>query len=295
MTTGTIHNLSYQRYSGPRLAPWTRPFVIARYALIAQWRQRGVKIVLLLALVALAVTAVVVGGIWYFSNAASAGAPELERSTRAMVQEANALVVTATLRSQMFPSFLLVLLCGAPAISRDLTAGAFQFHFARPVGVVQYLVGRLLSAGAWAVVPPLVTLGVLSVGRLALGGEPFTVVSLSLRAAVVTVVLIAVLSSVSLGVSSVTRRAGLAQALFAALVLGSMFITAAVEAATHRAWVGAVDVMGAPLSLAQQFTHTEHSLHGIARAAPAIACALWFTLGMSLAARRLSTAEVLRG
>ncbi len=295
MTTGTIYNLSYRRYEGARLPPWTRPLVIARYALTAQWRQRGVKIVLLLSLLSLAVTSVVVGGVWFFSNAVSENAHEVQRAAGEVMREANALVVTATLRSQLFPAFLLVLLCGAPAVSKDLNAGAFQFHFARPVGVPQYLLGRLLSAGGWALIPPLLTLAVLSVLRLALGGLPLDVLSLAARGAVVVPVLVAVLAATSLGVSSITRRAGLAQALFAALVLGSAFIAAAVASAAQQPWVSALDVMSAPSALAHQLTGDGAALHGWQKLVPSLACAGWIAGGLALAAQRLRGAEVMRG
>ncbi|MEZ4409477.1 MAG: hypothetical protein R3A52_23850 [Polyangiales bacterium] len=295
MTTGTIYNLSYRRYEGTRLPAWTRPLVIARYALTTQWRQRGVKIALLLSLLSLAVTAVVVGGIWFFSNAINENAHEVQRAVPDVMREANAMLVTASLRSQFLPSFLLVLLCGAPAISKDLNAGAFQFHFARPVGVPQYLLGRLLSAGGWALLPPLVTVAALSVERLALGGEPLALLALSAKAAVAVVLRVAVLASVALGVSSLTRRAGLAQALFAALVLGTMFIASAVASATNHVWVAALDVVTAPAGVAAVLTGAAQELHGWQKLVPALACAAWIAGGLALAAQRLRTAEVMRG
>ncbi len=68
---GVIHDLAYRRYEGARRAPGWRVLVIARYALITQWRQRGVRLSLLAALL-FAVIAAAAGGVkWGFTCTAS--------------------------------------------------------------------------------------------------------------------------------------------------------------------------------------------------------------------------------
>src|SRR5439155_15477345 len=60
------------------------------------------------------------------------------------------------------------------------------------------------------------------------------------------------LSSVAVGVSSITRRKGLAQALFAGLVVGSYLLTNLLAATTRQAWITGLGITGSAEMLGEQ-------------------------------------------
>ena len=218
---GVVHSLAYSRYAGPRRSPAFTPLVIARYALMAQLRQRGVKVALLLGVLLMAIFAAGMGFKWALPTLATGsmfgGSPNTAAQLAAIVREGEADVLSMTLRAQFLPTFLLVLWCGAGAISADLMAGAFQFHFSRPVSPGRYLAGRMLSASGWSLALSAGTLLVFSIERLAFQSTPLGAARAFALGAVVVLLELTSLSAVALGVSSLTRRKGLSQAMFAAI------------------------------------------------------------------------------
>ena len=295
---GAVYSLAYARYAGPRRSPAATPLVIARYALLAQLRQRGVKVALLLGLLLLTVFAAAMGFKWALpgmlasatGGSAAAAGPQLA----AMVREGEADVLTMTLRAQFLPTFLLVLWCGAGAISADLTAGAFQFHFSRPVSPARYLAGRVLSASGWALALSFGTLLVLSVERLAFQSTPLGPARAFGLGAVAVLLELASLSAVALGVSSLTRRKGLAQAMFAAIVFAGWVLTRSLGALLRAPWVKALDLVSCVDAVVAQL-NGDSPLHGARAAVPALAWLAWTGGALALAAWRLSRAEVNRG
>jgi len=292
---GVIHDLAYRRYDGPRRAPATRPLVIARYALATQWRQRGVKLCLLAAMLVAALTAAILGAKWGLTSMVGAelgarGGGDIARA----LAEGDGDAATWALSAQFVPTLLLVLICGAPAISADLNAGAFQFHFSRPVTVPQYLLGRMLSATGWALLVMLSTLALLCAVRAGVTGRALPMLWVFAKGLLPVLARVVTLAAVSLGASSLTRRKGLAQAMFAALVMGTWMTAGILARATRKPWIGAVDIMGATDKLAEQLVGGERYA-GLSAAAPALAALAWSALFLAIAARRLSRAEVVRG
>lgn len=289
---GAVHDLAYRRYDGARRPSAYTPLVIARYALELQLRQRGVKIALVLGLLILAVTAAVLGGIGYMSQSASAithggrGASSLT--------EVDGYALSAIFGATALPVLLLMVLCAAPAVAADLTAGAFQFHFARPLTARQYLVGRLLSATGWSAALMLLAWAVLVGERAAFGTSATTVFVLYGKGLLGVALRLLSLASVALGVSSLTRRKGLAQATFASVVLGTFILSVALAAGLDREWLLAIDVLGCAPHLTAQLAG-ETALHGAAAWAPGLACAFWTAPFLALAWWRVSRAEVVRG
>ena len=189
---------------------------------------------------------------------------------------------------------LLTCWCGAGAVAADLNAGAFQFHFARPVSALGYLVGRLLSGAGLALATSLAMLSVLCVERLAFGSTPAHVVVVFVVGAACVVMRVGLLGVVAAGLSSLTRRKGLAQALFAAAVFASGFLAKIVAATTDRPYVRALGIGGCVDGIAAQL-RGEGDLHGLRAAIPALAFASWAAAGALLAWWRVSRAEVVRG
>jgi ABC-type transport system involved in multi-copper enzyme maturation permease subunit len=288
---GVIHDLAYRRYAGARRAPAWRVLVIARYALITQWRQRGVRLSLLAALL-FAVIAAAAGGVkWGFTSMMEReGAGD---ALRALVSGDGEAAVWA-MRMQFLPSLLLVLQCGAPAISADLNAGAFQFHFSRPVTVAQYLAGRMISATLWAAVASVSTLLLLCGVRAGVSGRAVEMAAVFAKALLPTVLRAAALGALSLGVSSLSRQRGIAQAMFLALVIGTMLAGSILAAATERRWLAGLDLSGGTAMLLGQVLG-DWRLHGASAMVPGLSTLAWCALPLALAAWRLSHAEVVRG
>lgn len=289
---GQVYDLAYRRYEGARLGPATRFLVIARYAVRMQWRQRAVKLFMLGALMCAGMGAILVGVSWVPSmalreagDASPAGALQREGAARA---------VTWALNAQWVPVFLLVLVCGAPAVSNDLRAGAFQFHFARPVSAGHYLAGRMLSANLWAAVFLYATVGIFCIERLFVAPDVVPALKLMAIGVVAASARLATLGAVALGCSSLTRRAGLAQAMFAALVFGTGMFANIVAHESERPWIAALSVMGASKALAEQLLG-EVTLRGSAAAAPAVASLVWAVGALALARWRLGSVEVVKG
>jgi ABC-type transport system involved in multi-copper enzyme maturation permease subunit len=287
---GVIHDLAYRRYEGARRAPAWRVLVIARYALITQWRQRGVRLSLLAALL-FAVIAAAAGGVkWGFTSMMER---EAQGAAGALLSGDGEAAVWA-MRMQFLPSLLLVLQCGAPAISADLNAGAFQFHFSRPVTVAQYLAGRMISATLWAAVASVSTLLLLCGVRAGVSGRAVEMAAVFAKALLPTLLRAAALGALSLGVSSLSRRRGIAQAMFLALVIGTMLAGSILAAATDRRWLAGLDLSGGTAMLLGQVLG-DGRLQGASAMVPGLSTLAWCALPLAVAAWRLSRAEVVRG
>ncbi|MDB4929461.1 MAG: hypothetical protein JWM10_1945 [Myxococcaceae bacterium] len=294
---GVVHSLAYTRYAGARRSPAFAPLVIARYALMAQLRQRGVKVALLLGLVSLAVCAAILGAKWSLPTmAASAGFGELGGAGQLAraVRDGEADVLVWALRAQILPTFLLTLWCGAGAVSADLMAGAFQFHFSRPVSPGGYLAGRVVSASGWALCLSAVTLLVFSVERLAFQSTPLGAARALGLGAVAVLLELSSLAAVALGVSSLTRRKGLAQAMFAAIAFAGWVLCHSLGALLGKEWVKSLDLISCVDGVVAQLNH-QSTLHGGAAFVPALAWLGWTAGALALAAWQLSRAEVNRG
>lgn len=290
---GVIHDLAYRRYEGARLGPATRFAVIARYAVRAQWRLRAVKIFLVGAMLTGAMGAVALGfrlGLSRFTHSAGGGLQELDRG-------AESVAVSFALAAQYLPSLLLVLVCGAPSVAADLNAGAFQFHFARPVGAGQYIAGRMVGAVAWAALFGYATVAAYCVERLAFVPDLGAAVKLAAVGLLGVTARLAALGAVALGCSSLTRRKGLAQAMFLAVVLGSGVVAVIVSHNSRYPWVEALSVMDSSAAVCDQLLGAGESARaaGAAEAAPSLALLAWIVGPLAIAWARVRSAEVVRG
>ncbi len=290
---GVIHDLAYRRYEGARLGPATRFAVIARYAVRAQWRLRAVKIFLVGAMLTGAMGAVALGfrlGFSRFTHSAGGGLQELDRG-------AESVAVSFALAAQYLPSLLLVLVCGAPSVAADLNAGAFQFHFARPVGAGQYIAGRMVGAVAWAALFGYATVAAYCVERLAFVPDLGAAVKLAAVGLLGVTARLAALGAVALGCSSLTRRKGLAQAMFLAVVLGSGVVAVIVSHNSRYPWVEALSVMDSSAAVCDQLLGAGESARaaGAAEAAPSLALLAWIVGPLAIAWARVRSAEVVRG
>lgn len=123
---GTIHDLGYQRYVGPRRPPGRRYWVIARNVVAVAMRSRwGTKLPVLGA------------GMTFL------GAATIMAVTGSALRADR--VIVGAIEFCSFWGFLLAVNVAAAAVADDLKLGAFQFYFSRPIRPHDYVAGKLLG------------------------------------------------------------------------------------------------------------------------------------------------------
>ena len=213
--TGTIHDLGYEPYAGPRLAQRRRFLVIARNVAAIAWRSRwGVKVpILLTALVTIgAATAMTFADRFGGMKILAGGKPLLPTTT---------VLFTAT-GIYGFLAFLLAAAVGWGAVADDMKTGAFQFYFSRPLRVRDYVAGKLCGVCLVVGMPMLVGPLLLALFHLALADGGAALVHdlpLVARTAAVGLVATLVYALVPLGIGALVRRRAPAQALFVVVFL----------------------------------------------------------------------------
>lgn len=209
----TIRDLGYKRYDGPRLPPRRRYAVMTSRTLSLAWASGLVKATLIVGLLPLLVCAVIM----YFKlrmQQALGG-----KSLPIKFEDASAWIYYCGYWCQVWFGFAMGMLVAAPAISEDVSTGAFQFYFARPIGRGHYATAKLVTAGLLVflviLIPPLL----LTAMRLGMANEQELWSKLPLLASTLayTVIATAVLVLPPLALSSLTRKSGYAQGGWAAL------------------------------------------------------------------------------
>lgn len=158
--TGTIHDLGYRRYEGPRRSDGARWRVIARHQIAIAWKTWWrFKAPLGLAVITMAIA----GGMTMFAS-------ERKSSLGRAQFFAQRLIDTALPEAMIWfcrVGFLASLTLGATIIATDLQTGAFGFYFARSTRPRQYVVGKLV--GLCALVAVITLAGPLVLALLRLG------------------------------------------------------------------------------------------------------------------------------
>ena len=126
-------------------------------------------------------------------------------------------------RSIAFWAVLLTALVGAPLISEDRRAHALPLYFSRPISHFDYVAGKFLAfaffLGLLLLAPP-ICMYLIDVGFSDADGALFDRFPVLLRSLVPSLVRIAVLGAVALGISSLARRTNYA----ALLILGLLTV-----------------------------------------------------------------------
>jgi ABC-2 type transport system permease protein len=152
--TGTIHDLGYKRYVGPRRSTATRWRVIMRHQIAMGWKKWWrYKLALFFAVVTMFIT----GGFIYF-----AGGKMLRgfgaRSAEVMVTLADS-AMPLSIRFFCMAAFVLTLTLGATIVASDNQSGAFTFYYVRSIRPRDYVIGKLVGFGTLVatimLVPPL--------------------------------------------------------------------------------------------------------------------------------------------
>jgi ABC-type transport system involved in multi-copper enzyme maturation permease subunit len=163
--TARVHDLSYKRYLGPVRAQRTRFQVIAKNLVASAWK--GWVRLKLWAILS-AMTAVGIGVFMWIS--------QNEIFDRLMSRSGMKLSLIDAVLPMSFdffikPAFLVTLIITSQAVSRDVRTQAFEFYFARPVGVRDYLFGKLLGSFTVVAIVMLLPIVALSLYRLGLSKD----------------------------------------------------------------------------------------------------------------------------
>lgn len=156
-----IRDLGYQPYEGERLPPSHNTQVMLRHGLSRAWGSWLVRIAAFLCWVPLVVSLALVGFQFY---AANQGIPVEDFDAGGFVH--------GLYKWQLWAFVTLVTLgAGSGAIAEDFTFKAFQFYFAKPVTVTQYLAGRISAVGIWCFLLTFVPAAMLILALVGTGPE----------------------------------------------------------------------------------------------------------------------------
>ncbi len=160
MTTGTIHDLGYKRYAGPRRPPATRWRVIMREQLASAWKTwwrfksaAGLAVVITF----------IAGGFLYLASDRLLHALGHNGLVTTIADGVVPLSITWYCRA----AFVVSLTISAGIVAGDLQSGAFTFYFARSVRPRDYVLGKL--AGLAVLMLVITVAGPLLLAALHLG------------------------------------------------------------------------------------------------------------------------------
>ncbi|PID38546.1 MAG: hypothetical protein CSA65_07095 [Proteobacteria bacterium] len=207
-----IRDLGYKKYEGTRLPPRKRYSVLTSRTLSLAWASGLVKATLIVGLLPLLVCA----AIMYLKlrmqmMLAARGAP-------IKIEDAAAWIYYGGYWCQLWFAFAMGLLVAAPAISEDVSTGAFQFYFSRPIDRGHYATAKLVTAALLVLI--LIAVPTLLLSALRIGMEKENVVAqlpLLLKSLAYIGIATTVLVLPPLALSALSRKSGYAQGGWAAI------------------------------------------------------------------------------
>jgi ABC-type transport system involved in multi-copper enzyme maturation permease subunit len=282
---GVIVDSGYQPYAGSYTPAAGRWAVIARQMLRSTARQPLVIVMMVLVALPTVVSAVLV---YIATRVATLG-----QASPAGMWTPEHFVMMPWGTTML--AFFLALFAGSGQVADDARAGAFQFYFSRPVTREQYLVGKLIPVIALTMVASLAPALLLSLLRLALAQS--AVEALQHLPLVGATLLMGIVEALALAVpavaaSSLSRRSGYVQGLFATVCLLPWLVGRIFVGVTSSPWP-------AILSIPAHLDNLAHRLYRIPADGPvlplwvSLAC-LGLLIGGSfwLLRRRLASVEV---
>lgn len=199
-----IRDLSYTRYDGPLRERYAWA-VIGWSGFVTYWRFWRTKLTLL--------------AVWLvpllFSLALIAEYA-LQNSQLAQLAESTSIgagPISLYLQIQVFSLALVFAANGCGIISDDLRHRTIQLYFSKPITRVDYALGKYLALflqGTAAVLLPAALLGSLRTAFYARTEFVFDILLMHIKAMLLAVLLVAVMSAMVIGISSLTRRTGYA-------------------------------------------------------------------------------------
>ena len=285
----SVRDLGYRAYEGERLPASRNTWVMLRHSLSRAWASWLVKIALFLSIGPL----LVVGTLYAINVFVFAPMAHVETSAI----DAGKLVRTLYGWETWIFVLMITIGAGAPAIAEDLTHKAFQYFFAKPVTIAQYLFGRI---GATAIFAFTVTFlpAVLLVALTVLVGAPTSDLRLERMALLLPALLDAVIialvtSTVSVALSSLSKSRALTMSAWVLLFLVPHVLAGLVSLLGHWDWLylaslpGVLGILGDALFKQTSADATVKWFHAAPVAVGLVVGALY------LAYERLRRAEVI--
>ncbi|MEC7525153.1 MAG: hypothetical protein VYE22_35045 [Myxococcota bacterium] len=237
----TVRDLGYRAYEGERLPSSQNTWVLLRYGMWRMWGSWIVKLTILAALVSGLIAAALVAATWWVrSQTVGAAGGELPPLPGGEISS-----FFFNIQVWLFAT-VLTLRSGAGVIAEDFTFRAFQFYFAKPVTIVQYLVGRVsaltillfsvLFVPSLFVVLPLTGISAEE-HRLEMAGLLLPSFFYSLIAAVA-------LSTLSIGVSAISKSRALTMSAWIVLFVVPHVLALLVDAITDWSWLYLISIPG---------------------------------------------------
>lgn len=217
-----VDRASYRAWEGRARPTRGVAFAIAGAMIRRLMRRRMVKI---LTFSIPSGACLLAGGVFFFWQQGEAE-PELQKLLASGLMGRDELLPLLNRKFQAaigFFAILLAAMAGAPLIAEDRRSGSLPLYFSRPITHFDYVAGKMLTV-SWflsllLIVPPVL----IFLLELAFFGEEGTFAHqfpVLVRSLVPSLALMVVLSSMSLGVSSLTKKANHAVLLFFGLCIG---------------------------------------------------------------------------
>lgn len=234
----TIRDLGYQPYEGTRLPASNNTWVMLRHGLGRAWGSWLVKTAAFLSW-----GPFVVGcGIWAFQWWAM-------QQFQAQAPPGADLPIEAPAAGEFLQTMygwylwvfglMITLGAGAGAISEDLAFKNFQFYFAKPVTPPQYLVGRMLAVAIWMFCITFIPGLFLVVAMVGMAPEDlrWEQLGLFLPALVQSVLIAAVTSIASVGISSLSKSRALTMSAWVLVYIVPWVLATIVDEVGDWAWL----------------------------------------------------------
>lgn len=293
---------SYRRWEGGR----ARPTPLAALAIAATMVRRRMKfrivkvIVFLFTVVSSGLAALV-----FYLTLEGRGDPVIQDQIRMLgFENVNLLAVLNRLFDTAigFWAFLFAALVGAPAIAEDRRARALPLYFSRPIGHFDYVLGKAGSAAfflALLLILPRISMYAVEVAFSEVEGTAWLQVPTLLRSCAAGALGVALFTSISLGVSSLTERPTYAAlfllglgvlttgvSLFLSEVLDNRgFLALSPYACVHRI---ALDLLPVPIELSEDTKYLE----GLGIRTAWFGLGLWTSGGIAVLVTRVRRVEV---
>ncbi|GAB5542719.1 MAG: hypothetical protein RLO52_42980 [Sandaracinaceae bacterium] len=237
----TVRDLGYRAYEGERLPSSQNTWVLLRYGLWRAWGSWIVKLTLIAALVSGLIGAALVAGTWWIRNqTVGAGAGDLPPLPGGEITS-----FFFNLQVWLFAT-VLTLRSGAGVIAEDFTFKAFQFYFAKPVTIVQYMIGRVaaLTILIFSVlfVPSLFI--VLPLTGISAAEYRLEMAGLVLPAFLYALIAAVSLTTLSIGVSAISKSRALTMSAWIVLFVVPHVLALLVDAITDWSWLYLISIPG---------------------------------------------------
>lgn len=213
-----VYEQAYEHWDGERTPGWQRVATIVGEGLSHAIRSKWVWLLLAATLVHVAIR----GGILYFTGQVQVPQGAVPPDVESQIRFTETFISDAMIFQARWILMALMALVAAPALARDLQAGALSFYFSKPITRTGYAVGKLAPPfllGLTVTALPCLVLWVLGMAFTPEPLHPATATSMPWRILLAGALVSLVAALVVVALSGLVRSANLAGGGWLALVL----------------------------------------------------------------------------